>query len=156
MEYIIYIMGVLSGAALTLTIMIVYGQRLVHKRKKAEAAQKNDEWGQSIGRPYRNTLKNLRILNPARCKAFGHSVEDMPLMFWSTAVAGEAGELCNIIKKVTRGDSIPNYRVEVGKEAADVVIYLDLLCTKIGIRLEDYIIIKFNEVSDRVKSDIKL
>lgn len=104
-----------------------------------------------------NTLQRLRKANPARCRdGFGHAVTDMPILFWSTAVAGEVGEMCNIIKKVERGDKIDNWREMVAKEAADVVIYLDLLCTSLEIDLETSIINKFNEVSDRVGSKIKL
>lgn len=103
-----------------------------------------------------DTLQRLRIANPQRCVAFGHTVDDMPLLFWSTAVAGETGELCNLIKKHKRGDNIPGIHEKIGDEAADIVIYLDLLCTKLGLNLEEFIVKKFNEVSDRVKSPIKL
>lgn len=164
----------LGGIVVGIIIVIAFGHYLIYKRKKA--IKKNAEiaiyeWRKAFDvgfyrQPYDrikptgnlsvNILEKLRVLNPERCKAFGHSVDAMPLTFWATAVAGESGELCNIIKKIERGDKIANARDEIGKEAADVVIYLDLLCTKIGIRLEDYIKLKFNEVSDRVKSPIKL
>lgn len=48
------------------------------------------------------------------------------------------------------------YREEIGKEAADIVIYLDLLCTREGIDLGAEIVKKFNEVSDRVKCGVKI
>ena len=82
----------------------------------------------------------------------------MSILFWSTAVAGETGELCNWIKKMERGDKLPftYWQKEVSKEAADIVIYLDLLCTKLGISLEKSIISKFNEVSEELKSPIKI
>lgn len=100
-----------------------------------------------------NTLETLRILNPKRCKAFGHSVFEKPITFWSTAVAGEVGELCNFIKKQERGDVVDD--IDIAKEAADIVIYLDLLCTHKNIDLCKAVRQKFNEVSDRVNSDIK-
>lgn len=104
-----------------------------------------------------NTLEKLKHLNPERCKAFGHTVTEMPVTFWATALAGETGELCNIVKKKERGDSIPDgaYKEMVAKEAADIVIYLDLLCTHEGIDLARAIREKFNEVSDRVNSPVK-
>jgi NTP pyrophosphatase (non-canonical NTP hydrolase) len=46
--------------------------------------------------------------------------------------------------------------VEAKKEIGDVAAYLDLLATSMGFRLEDCIRDKFNEVSGRVKSKIKI
>jgi len=100
-------------------------------------------------------LKELSKKNPERCKAFGHTVQEMPTLFWSTAVAGEVGEMCNFIKKMERGDS-GEFTTAIALEAADIVIYLDLLCTKLGIDLLGSIIHKFNQVSLKVKSDIVL
>jgi NTP pyrophosphatase (non-canonical NTP hydrolase) len=77
---------------------------------------------------------------------------------WGNALAGEAGELCNIIKKRHRGwkesDNISDE--EVGKEIADIICYCDLLAGKIGKNLADIVTQKFNEVSDRYDCDIKL
>jgi NTP pyrophosphatase (non-canonical NTP hydrolase) len=103
----------------------------------------------------RNILGDLRRVNPERCKAFGHTVHDLPITFWATALAGETGELCNLIKKQERGDEGP-FTEAIAKEAADIVIYLDLLCYRSDINLQAAIVRKFNEVSDRVKSPIKL
>jgi NTP pyrophosphatase (non-canonical NTP hydrolase) len=57
---------------------------------------------------------------------------------------------------MVRGDEIPGLHDAIGKEAADVVIYIDLLCTHLNINLEAAIVQKFNEVSDRVNSPLKL
>lgn len=103
-----------------------------------------------------NVLARLHQANPERCKAFGHTVHDMGLAFWSTAVAGEAGEMCNFIKKRLRGDVIEDFHGKVGREIADQIIYLDLLCNYLHINMEEYIIIKFNEVSAEIGSHIKL
>ena len=100
-------------------------------------------------------LKELSSKNPERCKAFGHTVDEMPTLFWSTAVAGEVGEMCNLIKKMERGD--PGYfKTDIALEAADIVIYLDLLCTKLGLDLMGSILHKFNVVSNRVGSEIRM
>jgi NTP pyrophosphatase (non-canonical NTP hydrolase) len=101
-----------------------------------------------------NTLQRLKILNPERCKSFGYTVWQMPVLFWSTALAGEVGELCNFIKKKEYGDKVN--KIDIAKEAADIIIYLDLLCTHLEIDLEQSVINKFNEVSQRVNSKIKL
>lgn len=122
-----------------------------------------------------NVLNELKKVNAKRsAEGFNISLKDWSLSQWSNAVAGETGELCNIIKKVERGDfhkrpenihanpeynnayAAAQYREEIGKEAADIVIYLDLLCTREGIDLGAEIVKKFNEVSDRVGCNIKI
>lgn len=122
-----------------------------------------------------DVLKELKKVNEKRSlEGFGVKLSDWALSRWGNAVAGETGELCNIIKKVERGDfhkrpenasdnteynnayAAAQYRVEIGKEAADIVIYLDLLCTREGIDLGAEIVKKFNEVSDRVNCAVKI
>lgn len=74
---------------------------------------------------------------------------------WTNALAGETGEACNMVKKMNRpGNTIKP--LDVGRELADVVIYAHFAAKKLGLRLEDCIRLKFNEVSDRVGSTIKL
>lgn len=73
------------------------------------------------------------------------------------AAAGEMGELANLVKKVRRGDyTLDEARVEIGKEIADTVTYLTLLANFHGIDLEGAVVQKFNEVSDRIGSAVKL
>ncbi|MGV3539693.1 MAG: hypothetical protein ACO1OQ_07780 [Rufibacter sp.] len=79
---------------------------------------------------------------------------DWSLADWSNAIAGETGEMCNLIKKIRRGDGIDVQ--EVGKELADIVIYADLLADQLGLDLGECVRQKFNEVSDRIGSGIKL
>jgi len=72
-------------------------------------------------------------------------------------MAGECGEACNLTKKMLRGDRGGKKDIkELGKEIADVVVYADLLAAAAGINLEKAIIQKFNEVSKRRKSKIRL
>jgi NTP pyrophosphatase (non-canonical NTP hydrolase) len=122
-----------------------------------------------------NVLDELKKVNERRSiEGFGMQLTDWSLSQWSNAVAGETGELCNIIKKVERGDyhkrpenhsdnpefkqayAAAQYRQDIAKEAADIVIYLDLLCTREGIDLGAEIVKKFNEVSERVKCSITI
>lgn len=79
---------------------------------------------------------------------------DWSLADWSNALAGETGEMCNLVKKIRRGDDIDVK--EVGKELADIIIYADIIASQLGLNLSDCIIQKFNEVSDRVGSDVKI
>jgi NTP pyrophosphatase (non-canonical NTP hydrolase) len=102
----------------------------------------------------KNVLQELRKANLERCSAFGHTVDEKALTFWSTALGGECGELLNFIKKLDRGDEI-NFQ-DICDECADVIIYLDLICIKLGIDLELAIVTKFNKTSDRVHSPVKI
>ncbi len=101
-----------------------------------------------------DVLRSYNLLRNDKC--FG------PLDLWSEtdwgcALAGEVGELCNILKKRLRGDADDTLSTEAaGKELADVVIYADLLATRMGLRLGDLVQQKFNEVSDRIGTDIKI
>jgi NTP pyrophosphatase (non-canonical NTP hydrolase) len=72
-------------------------------------------------------------------------------------MAGEAGELCNVVKKLNRErDGLPGNRLtadelraELRKEIADVYLYLDLLAQREGIDMAEAIREKFNEVSEK-------
>lgn len=76
---------------------------------------------------------------------------------WSNALAGEVGELANLIKKVRRGDfTLAQARDAVAKEIADVATYLDLLAMQFGIDVGAAVTAKFNEISERVGSPISI
>lgn len=99
-------------------------------------------------------------LNNERCEESFFPVDSWSITDWGCALAGEVGELCNYLKKIRRNEStgitwsdIPEDAVK--KEIGDIFAYLNLICIKLGINMEDAIIDKFNEVSDRVNSDIK-
>ena len=104
------------------------------------------------------TFRRLRKANVLRCEtAFKRCLRDWSLAEWSNAMAGECGEACNITKKILRGDkNIKKHRIELAKEIADIIAYADLLAAAADIDLEKAVIEKFNEVSDRKKSKIKL
>jgi NTP pyrophosphatase (non-canonical NTP hydrolase) len=100
-------------------------------------------------------LKQLKKANAQRCPYFGHTLEEWALPQWGNAVAGETGELCNVIKKIDRGDVTDkrdgiDLREKLGEEVADVVIYLDLLCQRAGVNLEVAIVNKFNKINDEL------
>lgn len=106
----------------------------------------------------------LRAANASRCASSYHPIEEWSLSDWLTATTGELGELAGAIKNLRRKEAEgqssheikPVERQELAYEAADVVIYLDLLCERAGIDLGEAVREKFNIVSDRVESDIKL
>jgi NTP pyrophosphatase (non-canonical NTP hydrolase) len=99
------------------------------------------------------SLNVLRKKNQERQKSY-KMTEDWSLADWACAAAGEMGELCNKIKKLRRGEDIPTK--EIADEIADTITYLDLLADKLNISLPEAIRSKFNEVSDRVNSNVKL
>lgn len=113
-----------------------------------------------------------------------HSVpdgSDWAASDWLTAVVGELGEYANNLKKFRRGDlTLGEFRIVAGKELADIIIYLDLLAKRTldlviplglnesgdalfrhsahptGIDLGAAVVAKFNEVSERVDSTVRL
>ncbi|MCQ3014733.1 MazG-like family protein [Pseudomonas tremae] len=76
---------------------------------------------------------------------------------WMNALTGEAGECANIIKKVDRGDySLESALPNIARELADIHSYLDILAFKLGIDLGAATVSKFDEVSERIGSSIRL
>src|SRR5690606_4184457 len=79
---------------------------------------------------------------------------------WTNALCGEAGELANLAKKIRRGrptdPTLESAKEDLAHELADIVTYADIIATKLGINLGQAIRDKFNIVSERVGSDIKL
>lgn len=100
------------------------------------------------------TFKRFHAVNTARAHAdIKHSHSWIPLA-WGGALAGEVGELCNFLKKLSRGDKIP--KKKMAHEIADIMTYLSLVADQLDIDLESAIIEKFNIVSKRWGSKYKL
>jgi NTP pyrophosphatase (non-canonical NTP hydrolase) len=97
------------------------------------------------------TIENYINYNVLR-NSFYKPCLDWSATDWACALAGEVGEACNLVKKRRRGDSIDPK--EIGKELADVVCYTILLANHIGIDLEQSLIEKFNDVSNRIGSHV--
>ena len=99
------------------------------------------------------SFEELREVNVPRCEESFFPLDQWSLSDWACALAGEAGETCNAVKKLNRGDG----NVEaVAKELADTIIYADLLAARLGINLGEAVRAKFNEVSERRNSPIRL
>lgn len=108
--------------------------------------------------PKRSQLafKELRTINIERCNSAFFPLESKDGPWWGNAMAGECGEACNVVKKIDR-DGLTDERVAaLAKELADVVTYADLLAARYGIDLGHVIAAKFNEVSERVGSELRL
>lgn len=103
------------------------------------------------------TFQLLRVQNAAR-KLRWHGTSDAWIgSDWSNAMAGEAGEACNVVKKLRRHEThiestyntpaADVLHAALAKELADVVIYADLLAHYYEIDLGSAVRDKFNEVS---------
>jgi len=58
-------------------------------------------------------------------------------LYWATSLAGEVGELCNIVKKEAR-DGL-DLTAPAGDELADVVITAFLMASAMKLNLEDLV-----------------
>lgn len=104
------------------------------------------------------SLELLRIQNVRRLARWHSDSDSWTGADWSNAMAGEAGEACNVVKKIRRHETnlgtsynTPPLDVLMSKlaaELADTVIYADLLAHYYGIELGDAIRQKFNLVSE--------
>ncbi len=102
-------------------------------------------------------LSALRKANRIRAAHIHSKSRDWCLAQWSNATLGELGEAANIIKKIDRGDfTLEAVREDLAKEFADVLCYLDMLADAAGIDLSEATISKFNEVSIRLGSPVRL
>lgn len=126
------------------------------------------------------TFDAIRTANETRCAERFHPVEEWTPSDWGNAMAGEFGEVagelleinnltlqfmtklkaCDTIKKMLRqmkGDAeFTTLKAKLAKEIADVVLYADLLSCKMGINLGEAVREKFNEVSVKRGSQIRL
>ncbi|MFA5936466.1 MAG: nucleotide pyrophosphohydrolase [Candidatus Paceibacterota bacterium] len=100
------------------------------------------------------TFWELRLANLRRADAIGYPIADWSPTDWACAAAGEMGEACNLIKKMRRGEDVPT--LDIARELADTVCYLDLLAERLGIDLGEAVREKFNVVSERYGTGVKL
>lgn len=105
-------------------------------------------------------LNRIRRINLSRSNQWHPwGIESWTPADWGVAMMGEAGEVCNVLKKLKRlEDGIgnrkgPDTRVEaiamLADEIADTFFYLDLLAARMGIDLPTALQHKFNEISER-------
>ena len=100
------------------------------------------------------SFNKLRDANVRRCNDVFHPLKEWSPTDWGCAMAGEAGEACNLLKKIRRGEDIP--KEDIARELADVVIYADLCAARLDIDLGAAVAEKFNIVSHRKGSKILL
>lgn len=95
----------------------------------------------------------LRVANAARQKEWDPDAR-LGLLFFAVAMAGEAGEACNVVKKIERKRlGLPGSYATLDKlaeELADVVIYADLVAASVGLDLGAAVRSKFNATSKKL------
>lgn len=100
-----------------------------------------------------DTLKRLRIANKVRHDEWTPGPGITPA-FRGVELAGEAGEACNVIKKLERerlGFKGSRETVEhLAEELADIIICCDLVAMDYGINLSAEVAKKFNATSVKV------
>jgi NTP pyrophosphatase (non-canonical NTP hydrolase) len=100
-------------------------------------------------------LERFREINVQRAKEGFRCYDNQPLTYWTTALAGEVGELCNMIKKMQRVavggvDGGSSYSAKditpemLKEEIGGIAIYLDLLASLLDISLEQAVIDTFD------------
>ena len=115
------------------------------------------------------SFSQLSKTNAARCEASFHGIDRWTPTDWATAMAGECGEACNEIKKLRRLETNPDWArqdpdsrtpeaitARIGMELADLIIYADLLATRLGINLAAAVAEKFNQVSEEIGAPQRL
>lgn len=88
-------------------------------------------------------------------------LEEWSVSDWGVAMAGEAGEVCDAIKKLRRIECLiesnnlkqPRDKdraiAQIAQEIGDTFIYLDLLAQRLSLNIEDCIRDTFNRISER-------
>ncbi len=106
-------------------------------------------------------IKYLSALNKKRCEQdFKEPLNNTgwdPIR-WALTIAEETGEVAEAVLGAFGGKKAKAHLgvKHIGEEIADVVIYCDLLATRLGLSLEDIVIKKFNKKSRKIGSKIKL
>ena len=106
-------------------------------------------------------LQTFRTTNVDRAIHGFNCYNNQPLTYWTTALAGEVGELCNMIKKLQRvekggidgGNSYKAIDIDkkmLQEEIGGIAIYLDLLASLLDIELEEAIRTTFNKKSEEL------
>ena len=97
----------------------------------------------------------FRSKNVDRCNAAFTKHDSWSLTDWALAFIGEAGEICNEVKKLRREDGTGS-KEKLAMEIADAFTYLDLLAARAGIDIWPAVVAKFNAVSEKRKCTITI
>lgn len=109
-------------------------------------------WLSSQHKGSKMDLQELRNANLKRHVEWAKGV-DVPLSFRGLELAGEAGEVCNELKKIER-TRLGMVGGKIGTDAlmeelADVLVCVDLIAMDLGIDLSEALRAKFNKTSEK-------
>jgi NTP pyrophosphatase (non-canonical NTP hydrolase) len=105
------------------------------------------------------SIPHISMVNRRRARRWHpDGIASWSLSDWAVALAGECGELCNVVKKLNRirdgitgnKESAEQLQKALADEIADVYLYLDLFAHRAGVNLENVIRDKFNATSERI------
>lgn len=105
-------------------------------------------------------IADFSELSAERAENGFKTYRNVPITYWTTALAGEVGELCNMIKKIERVknggiDGGSSYTAaslskdNLAEEIGGIFIYLNLLSRLLDVDMEEAIIDTFNSKSDK-------
>lgn len=97
------------------------------------------------------TLNELQEACVNRCNKYIRPLKEWTPLEYGGALAGEVGELCNILKKVRRGTQELDKKTleHIGEELGDILQYLPLVAESVGVNLDQAVRDKFNKVSKK-------
>lgn len=133
---------------------------VVHRKQiVSDVLRLRSESGISFADLRRANVERLPLFKNSRGESANHLPDgsDWSESQWFKALVGEVGEYGNLSKKHDRGDiSDEEFYREAARELADIQTYLDILSFRIGIDLGQATAEKFNEVSAKMKIDVRL
>jgi NTP pyrophosphatase (non-canonical NTP hydrolase) len=113
---------------------------LAHHRKEKDAMEQT----------WRARSEELHLRFVKHAQSLGRlTSEDEIVHFLALAIAGEAGELANLVKKKWQGDAVDNHSVR--EEIADISIYLEHLARHLHIDIDAACQEKLAVVADRLR-----
>lgn len=107
-----------------------------------------------------DSIRHITLVNRTRSLRWHpKGLESWSMSDWATALAGEVGELCNVVKKLNRvRDDLPGNKESEDQlweslrdEIADVYLYLDLFAQGAAhMDLAECVKVKFNKTSEKI------
>ncbi len=105
------------------------------------------------------TFAEFAALNRQRCEApdgFDRRLDTTTVTHWALGVCEEAGEVAGVVYAMDHRPQKGKTTQDLADEIADVVSYCDLLAQRIGRSLEDVLRNKWNRVSERIGSPLRI
>lgn len=135
--------------------------RFIRKAQLVEFSTGPDEAFLTVlDKKHELTFSELAKVNHSRASRWHpNGLDDWSVSDWAVAMAGEAGEVCDAVKKYNRikhgvtaknGPQDESTAVRsIATEIGDTLLYLDLLAHRLGLSLEECVVQTFNRVSER-------